>query len=97
MNRAQFTAAKHEARHSRIAHLLRTTCPYCHAPAGEPCRSKSGTPLWDIGQMHDARLTRPAASTAATANSPARLGMTAHRFPPPWSVEKAKNNKALGR
>ena len=46
MNRAQLTAAKHAARHSRIAHLLRTTCPYCHAPAGEPCRSNSGTPIW---------------------------------------------------
>jgi len=57
MDRAQFTAAKHAARHSRVAHLLRTTCPYCHAPAGEPCRSKTGTPLWEIGQMHDARLT----------------------------------------
>jgi hypothetical protein len=57
MDRAQLTAAKHAARHSRIAHLLRTTCPYCHAPAGEPCRSKSGTPIWEIGQMHDARLT----------------------------------------
>jgi hypothetical protein len=57
MKRAQLTAAKHAARHSRIAHLLRTICPYCHAPAGEPCRSKSGTPLWEIGQMHDARLT----------------------------------------
>ena len=22
-----------------------------------PCRSKSGTPLWEIGQIHDARLT----------------------------------------
>jgi len=57
MDRAQLTAAKHAARHSRVAHLLRTTCPYCHAPAGEPCRSKTGTPLWEIGQMHDARLT----------------------------------------
>ena len=57
MKRAQLTAAKHAARHSRIAHLLRTICPYCHAPAGEPCRSKSGTPIWDIGQMHGARLT----------------------------------------
>ena len=57
MKRAQLTAAKHAARHSRIAHLLRSTCPYCLAPAGEPCRSKSGTPLWEIGQMHDARLT----------------------------------------
>jgi hypothetical protein len=28
MNRTQLTAAKHAARHSRIAHLLRTTCPY---------------------------------------------------------------------
>jgi hypothetical protein len=58
MKRAQLTAAKHAARHSRIAHLLRTTCPYCHAPAGEPCRAKSGTPIWSIGQMHDARLAR---------------------------------------
>jgi hypothetical protein len=57
MKRAQLTAAKHAARHSRIAHLLRTTCPYCYAPAGEPCRSKSGIPIWEIGQMHDARLT----------------------------------------
>jgi hypothetical protein len=57
MKRAQLTAAKHAARHSRITHLLRTTCSYCHAPAGEPCRSKSGAPLWEIGQIHDARLT----------------------------------------
>jgi hypothetical protein len=64
MKRAQLTAAKHAARHSRIAHLLRTTCPYCHAPAGEPCRSKSGTPLWEIGQMHDARLTEQIANRA---------------------------------
>ena len=59
MKRAQLTAAKHAARHSRITHLLRTTCSYCHAPAGEPCRSKSGAPLWEIGQIHDARLTPP--------------------------------------
>ena len=59
MKRAQLTAAKHAARHSRIAHLLRNTCSYCHAPAGEPCRSKSGTPIWEIAQMHDARLTPP--------------------------------------
>jgi hypothetical protein len=65
MKRAQFTAAKHAVRHNRIAHLLRTICPYCHAPAGEPCRSKSGAPIWDIGQMHDARLTGPPARTAA--------------------------------
>jgi hypothetical protein len=78
MNRAQLTAAQHAARHSRIVHLLRTTCPYCHAPANEPCRSKSGTPLWDIGQMHDARLT-PRASNAATANSPYETG---HDRPP---------------
>ena len=58
MKRAQLTAAKHAARHSRIAHLLRTICPYCHAPAGEPCRSKSGTSIWAIGQMHGDRLTR---------------------------------------
>jgi len=57
MNRAEFTAAKRTARHSRIAHLLRTVCSYCHAPAGEPCRSKSGTPIWEIAQMHEARLT----------------------------------------
>ena len=63
MKRAQLTAVKQAARHSRIDHLLRTTSPYCHAPAGEPCRSKSGTPLWEIGQIHDARLTPRAAST----------------------------------
>jgi hypothetical protein len=57
MTRAKLTAAQHAARHSRIAHLLRTTCRYCHAPAGEPCRSKSGTPIWEIAQMHNARLT----------------------------------------
>ena len=57
MRRAQLTAAKHADRHSRIAHLLRTICRYCHAPVGEPCRSKSGSPIWEIGQMHDARLT----------------------------------------
>ena len=59
MTRAQLTAAQHAARHRRIAHLLRTTCSYCHAPAGEPCRSKSGTPIWEIPQMHNARLTAP--------------------------------------
>jgi hypothetical protein len=59
MTRAKLTAAQHAARHSRIAHLLRTTCRYCHAPAGEPCRSKSGTPIWEIAQMHNARLTGP--------------------------------------
>jgi hypothetical protein len=64
MKRAQFTAAKHAVRHNRIAHLLRTICPYCHAPAGEPCHSKSGAPIWDIGQMHDARLTRDALFSA---------------------------------
>jgi hypothetical protein len=57
MTRAKLTAAQHAARHSRIAHLLSTTCGYCHAPAGEPCRSKSGTPIWEIAQMHNARLT----------------------------------------
>ena len=59
MTRAQRTAAQHAARHRRIAHLLRTTCSYCHAPAGEPWRSKSGTPIWEIPQMHNARLTAP--------------------------------------
>jgi hypothetical protein len=73
MKRAQLTAAKHAARHSRIAHLLRTTCSYCHAPAGEPCRSKSGAPLWEIGQIHDARLT-PRGVNAASANSPCETG-----------------------
>jgi hypothetical protein len=58
MKRAQLTAAKHVDRYSRIAHLLRTACRYCHAPAGEPCRSKSGAAIWDIGQIHDARLAR---------------------------------------
>jgi len=71
MNRAQLTAAKQAARHSRIAHLLRNTCSYCHAPAGEPCRSKSGTPIWEIAQMHDARLIP---SNAASANSPCETG-----------------------
>jgi hypothetical protein len=56
MNRARLTATQHATRHRRIAHLLRTTCGYCHAPAGEPCRSKSGTPIWEIAQMHNARL-----------------------------------------
>ena len=73
MNRAQ--AAEHAARHSRIAHLLRTTCTYCHAPAGEPCRSKSGTPIWEIAQMHNARLTAPPRQPA-TANSPCAMAMT---------------------
>jgi hypothetical protein len=59
MNRAQLTAAKDADRYSRIAYLLRTTCPYCHAPAGEPCRTNSGNPIWQIPQMHDARLTAP--------------------------------------
>jgi len=51
MTRAELTAAQHAARHRRIAHLLRTTCSYCHAPAG--------TPIWEIPQMHNARLTAP--------------------------------------
>ena len=76
MKRAQLTAAKHAARHSRIAHLLRTICPYCHAPAGEPCRSKSGTPIWAIGQMHDARLTPPRRQPPLPPILPARLAMT---------------------
>jgi len=74
MNRPQLTAAKYAARHSRIAHLLRITCAYCHAPAGEPCRSNSGTPIWAIGQMHDARLTAPRRQPA-TANSPCETGL----------------------
>jgi hypothetical protein len=65
MTRAQLTAAQYATRHSRIAHLLRTTCRYCHAPAGEPCRSKSGTPIWEIAQMHNARLTRWGPAVAA--------------------------------
>jgi hypothetical protein len=59
MDRAQLIAAKRAARYSRIGHLLHNNCPYCHAPAGEPCRSKSGTPIWEIGQIHDSRLTAP--------------------------------------
>jgi hypothetical protein len=73
MNRAQLTAAKHATRHRRIAHLLRTTCAYCHAPAGEPCRSKSGTPIWAIAQMHDARLTAPRRQPPLPPIRPARL------------------------
>jgi hypothetical protein len=76
MNRAEFTAAKRAARHSRIAHLLRTTCSYCHAPAGEPCRSKSGTPLWEIGQIHEARLTPRGVDPPLPPIRPARLAMT---------------------
>jgi hypothetical protein len=72
MDRAQLTAAKHAARHRRIAHLLRTNCPYCHAPAGEPCRSKSGTLIWEIAQMHNARLTAPRCQPA-TAKTAAAL------------------------
>ena len=74
MDRTQLAAAKHAARHSRIAHLLRTACPYCHAPAGEPCRSKFGIAIWDIGQMHDARLTRRQPPLPPI--RPARLAMT---------------------
>ena len=73
MNRAQLTAAKNADRYSRIAYLLRTTCPYCHAPAGEPCRTNSGTPLWAIRQMHDARLAAPRRQPA-TATSPCETG-----------------------
>jgi len=76
MKRAQLTAAKHADRHSRIAHLLHTTCRYCHALAGEPCRSKSGTPIWDIGQMHGARLTAPRRQPPLPPIRPARLAMT---------------------
>ncbi len=56
MDRAQLIAAKRAARYSRIGHLLHTNCPYCHAPAGEPCRSKSGTP--PSGKL--AKYTMPA-------------------------------------
>ncbi len=66
MDRAQLNAVRHAARYSRIAHLLRIDCPYCRAPAGEPCRSKSGTPLWEIGQIHDARLSPRGARPAMT-------------------------------
>ncbi len=76
MDRAQITAAKHAARHSRIAHLLRTNCPYCHAPAGEPCRSKSGAPIWEIGQIHNARLTAPRRLPQLVPIHPARPAMT---------------------
>jgi hypothetical protein len=74
MKRLQLTAAKHAARHSHIAHLLRTTCAYCHAPAGEPCRSKSGAPIWEIAQTHNARLTAPRRQPA-TANSLCAIAM----------------------
>ena len=76
MDRAQLTAAKRAARHSRIAHLLRTNCPYCHAPVGEPCRSKSGVPLWEIGQIHDARLTASRPQPPLPPIHPARPAMT---------------------
>ena len=75
MNRARLTATQHATRHRRIARLLRTTCGYCHAPAGEPCRSKSGTPIWEIAQMHNARLAAPLRQPA-TANSPCAMAMT---------------------
>jgi hypothetical protein len=81
MKRAQLTAAKHADRLSRIAHLLRTTCCYCHAPAGEPCRSKSGTPIWEIGQMHDARLTAPRRQPPLPPIRRARLAMTDPKDP----------------
>jgi len=76
MKRDQLTTAKHADRHSRIAHLLRTTCRYCHAPVGEPCRSKSGTPIWEIGQMRDARLTASRRQPLPPPIRPARLAMT---------------------
>jgi hypothetical protein len=76
MNRAELAAAKRAARHSRIAHLLRTTCSYCHAPAGEPCRSKSGTPIWEIAQIHEARLTPRGVGPPLPPNRPARLAVT---------------------
>jgi len=62
MNRAQLTAAKDADRYSRIAYLLRTTCPYCHAPAGEPCRTNSGNPIWQIPQC-TMPASRPRAAT----------------------------------
>jgi hypothetical protein len=48
--------------------------------------AKTGTPLWEIGQMHDAR-SRPAASTRSYRQFTLRdWPLTARRFPPPWSV-----------
>jgi hypothetical protein len=34
------------------------SCQYCGAQIGELCRSKNGHVLWNLGQVHDARLSR---------------------------------------
>jgi hypothetical protein len=43
---------------ARIEPLLRMACAFCGAPIGQPCQSKNGRKLYDIGQIHDARLSR---------------------------------------
>jgi hypothetical protein len=44
-------------RRHRIEHLLRIRCPFCGAPAGEPCRTKAGREILSTGEMYDARIT----------------------------------------
>ena len=58
MRRATRTQQQYEATMARIEPLLRTACPFCGAPIGQPCQSKNGRKLYDIGQIHDARLSR---------------------------------------
>ena len=33
-------------------------CRYCGAPIGELCRNKKGQVIWNLGQVHDARLSK---------------------------------------
>jgi hypothetical protein len=37
--------------------INRKACAFCGAAIGEPCRSKQGAPIYQIGQMHEARLS----------------------------------------
>ena len=58
MTRATRTQQQTEAMMARIEPLLRMACAFCGAPIGQPCQSKNGRKLYDIGQIHDARLSR---------------------------------------
>jgi hypothetical protein len=58
MTRATRTQQQYEAMVARIEPLLRMACGFCGAPIGQPCQSKNGRKLYDVGQIHDARLSR---------------------------------------
>jgi hypothetical protein len=55
---------------ARIEPLLRMACTYCGAPIGQPCQSKNGRKLYDIGQIHGARLSRRSAETRGSSHEP---------------------------